>query len=76
MKMVNFLCHQKCKKNHCNFYCFFKILLNKYDNTRKYLVNEVQKRQYSFLCPFCKMVAFLDFDAEASEKYNYLKRRL
>ena len=47
------------------FLLFFKIPLN-----------EAQKRQYSFLCPFCKMAMFLNFEEAASENaIIYLKRQ-
>ena len=34
------------------------------------------KRQYSFLCPLCKMITFLNFEeAAAKNAIVYLKRR-
>ena len=67
--------HQKCQKNQRNFYYFFKIQLNNYDEDGKCLLDEVQRRQYSFLCPLCKMVTFLDFIKAANEScVIFLKR--
>ena len=74
--MDKFSYHQKFKKNQCNFHRFFKILLNNYSDDGKCLLNKKQKRNYSFLYPFHKIVTFLDFDAAAAENVIiYLKRR-
>ena len=66
----------KMQKNECNFYHFFKVLLNDYDGDAKCLLDKVEKRHYSFLCPLCKMVTFSDFERAANESWViFLKRR-
>ena len=60
--------YQKCKKHHCNFYSFFKIPLNSYDDYGKTI--------FGVFCLFCKMVTFSDFEKAAYENaIFYLKRR-
>ena len=59
--------YQKCQKNCCNFYQFFKIPLANYDDSGKCVLSEVQKRLYSLYCPLCKMIKFLDFEKVANE---------
>ena len=70
-----FLYHQKWKKNRCNFYCFFKIPLNNYNDDEKCLLNKAQIFFFMFFS-FCKIVTFLNFeDAAFKNAIIYLKRQ-
>ena len=72
--MDMFSYHQKCKKIVTIF--FFLISLNNYNDDGKCLLDKAQKRQFSFLCPFCKMVTFLNFEEPVSKNaIIYLKRQ-
>ena len=71
----SFLYYQKCKKMNCNFFSYFKIFLNNYDNDGECVLDETQKRLDSFLCPFCEMVTFLDFEKAANKKAVILLKR-
>ena len=62
-----FLNCQKCNKNRCNYYQFFKTPLTNYDDNGRCVLNEAQKRLYSFLCPLCKMISFLNLETAANE---------
>ena len=48
----------------------------KFDSSGTCVLNEAQKTHYSFYCPLCQMIRFLDFQEAASEVSTaFLKRR-
>ena len=66
--------YQKCNKNRCNCYQFFEISLTNYDDNGRCVLDEAHKSLYSFLCPLCKMVYFLNFETAANQNcIKYLK---
>ena len=69
-----FLFCQKCE-NHCNFYQHFKIPLANCNNSGKCVFDEAQKRGYSFYCPLCRMITFMEFETTTNESaIGFLKR--
>ena len=41
--MDQFFHYQRCKNNNCNFYHYFPISLNSYNDERKYILDETEK---------------------------------
>ena len=71
-----FLYYQKCNKNRCNYYQFFKIPPTNYGDNGRCMPYKFHKRPYSFLYPSCKMISFLSFETVPNEAYIiYLKRQ-
>ena len=63
-----FFYYQRCKNENFNFYGCFPIFMDYYDNERNSVLQESQKRLYSFECKQYKMVIFIDFKQVANEK--------
>ena len=63
-------------KNVAIFYQYFRPPIENYGNNCKCVLDETHKRLYSFLCPSCKMVSFLNFELAANDAcIIYLKRQ-
>ena len=71
-----FTYYQRCKSKNCTFYSSFCLILDFYDDNGNCVLQETQKRLYSFTCKECKMLTFFYFKLAATEKcVVYLKQR-
>ena len=67
--------YQRCKKNRCNYFQYFKMPVANYSDSGECVLDETQKRHYSFKCPCSKMIPFLDFKEAANESAVILLKR-
>lgn len=64
------------KKNKCNYFQFFKNPVTSYNDSGECILDEAQKRHYSFKCLCFKMTTFLDFEVTANKSaVIFLKRQ-
>ena len=54
--MDHFFHYWRCRNNNCNFYHYFSISLNSYDDEGKCILDEIVKKLYSFECKECKTI--------------------
>ena len=59
---------------NCDFFLSFKIPLANFNDYRKCLLIEKQKRLYSIKCPFCRMITFLDFEKWSLRERLFFKK--